>query len=88
MRKSRAAAISALKQAEAAWEGVGMDLDAWEKAIRSAQASVGPAAIVRRFGVSKSSAWSWKVGRTTPHPSHWHALAELAEVTRDEAGSP
>jgi hypothetical protein len=80
LRKSRGAAISARKQAEAAWQGASVDPDAWEKTIRPALASVGLSAIVGRLGVSKSSAWSWKVGRTTPHPSHWRALADLAGV--------
>jgi hypothetical protein len=71
------------KQAEAAWEGAGLDPYAWEKTIRPALAWVGLSAIIGRLGVWKSSAWGWKVGRTTPHPSHCRPLVEVAGITLD-----
>ncbi len=54
--------------------------------IRTGLASVSLTAIMERCHVSKSTAWSWRAGRTTPAVGHWRALAELGRVVASEPG--
>jgi CRISPR-associated endonuclease Cas1 len=84
LRASRAAAISGRRRAEAEWEaahpGAVFDPQRFAATIRPALAAVKLSAIVAACGVTKSTASSWRTGKTTPHVSHWPALAELAGV--------
>ena len=82
VRAKRAAAISARRQAEAAWEGVGMDPDFFRSTVLPTLATVKLSAIVEACGVAKGSASNWRTGKRTPHPSHWPALAELTGIGR------
>ena len=75
IRATRALAISRARRRDAEQASVG-DLS-WE-AIRPRLASVGLTAIMRTCGVSKSTAWSWKTGRTTPAPCHLAPLSVLS----------
>ncbi len=77
LRATRAAAISARRQAEAAWEGAAMDSEFFRSMVLPALATVKLSAIVEACGVAKGTASSWRAGKRTPHPSHWSALAEL-----------
>jgi CRISPR associated protein Cas1 len=78
LRAKRAAAISARRQAEAAWEDAGMDPEYYRSMVLPALATVKLSAIVEACGVSRGSASTWRAGKRSPHPSHWPALAELA----------
>ena len=78
LRAKREAAISARRQAEAAWEGAGVDPEFFRSMILPALATVKLSAIVEACGVSKGTASYWRSGKWTPHPSRWPALAELA----------
>jgi hypothetical protein len=49
--------------------------------ILPALAAVKLSAIMATCGAAKSTASSWRAGKTTPHVSHWRPLAELARVT-------
>jgi hypothetical protein len=49
---------------------------------------VGVSAIMGACGVSKSTAWSWKMSRTIPAPVHWRTLALLAGVELSELVGP
>jgi CRISPR-associated endonuclease Cas1 len=80
VRAARAMAISARRQAEAAWECVGMDPADFRSAVLPALATIKLSAIVAACGVSKGTASYWRSGKWTPHPSHWLKLAELARV--------
>jgi hypothetical protein len=77
LRAKRAAAISARRQAEAAWEGAGMDPEFFRSMVLPALATVRLSAIVEACGVAKGTGSSWRTAKRTPHPSHWSALAEL-----------
>jgi hypothetical protein len=79
LRAKRAAAISARRQAEAAWEGAGMDPEGFRSTILPGLATVKLSAIIQACGVSKGTASYWRSGKWTPHPSHWSKLAELTE---------
>jgi hypothetical protein len=80
VRANRGRAISRTRQRDAALSQAGWaDPGAWE-AVRAGLGSVGLSAIMGACGVSKSTAWSWKTGRTTPAPGHWRSLAELGGV--------
>jgi hypothetical protein len=70
--RGRAIARARARDRELA-EGGGLD---WE-AVRAALAGVGLKAVMGACGVSKSTAWSWKTGRTVPAPGHWGVLARL-----------
>jgi CRISPR-associated protein Cas1 len=78
LRATRAAAISARRQAEAAWEGAGLDPELFRSMVLPALATVKLSAIVEACGVAKGTASNWRTGKSTPHPSHWSKLAELA----------
>lgn len=83
VRGRRGKAIAASRAKDAAWKDGGgqgrWDPDAWH-AIRAGLAEVKLAAIMPAAGVTKSTAWSWRTGRSVPHPRHWGTLAELAGV--------
>jgi hypothetical protein len=82
LRATRAVAISRRRQAEAEWQGAGMDPERFETAVLPALASIKLAAIVEACGVSKSTASSWRTGRVRPHPMHWQNLSELVHSGR------
>ncbi len=95
LRKSRAKAISARKQAEAGWSrkhhpGIAINRRWAIEELRPALAQVRLATIVQATGVAKSTASGWRAGHTVPHPMHWETLAAVAgirlpEVTTAEA---
>jgi hypothetical protein len=68
LRAKRAAAISARRQAEAAWKGVGMDPEFFRSMVLPALATVKLSAIVEVCGVAKGTASDWRAGKRTPHP--------------------
>ena len=68
LRAKREAAISARRQAEAAWKGVGMDPEFFRSMVLPALATVKLSAIVEVCGVAKGTASDWRAGKRTPHP--------------------
>ncbi len=85
LRRSRAQAISARRQAEAGWSrkhhpGIVVDRRWAVEELRPALAEVKLSAIIEATGVAKSTASGWRSGRHLPHPMHWQALTELAGV--------
>lgn len=91
LRESRARAISARRQAEAAWEathpgqGKLVSHDYYAETVFPALAPVGLRTIMERCGVTKSTAWSWRSGRTTPNMMHWQTLVELGRPGAGQA---
>jgi hypothetical protein len=81
LRATRAAAISRRRQAEAVWReassGVSSDPEEFAQTVIPALQSVKLSVVMSACGVSKSTASSWRSGKTRPHPSHWAALATL-----------
>lgn len=82
LRKSRARAISARRQAEAGWSAkhqTGLLIDpTWAReTLCPALVKVPISRVVATTGVAKSTVSGWRNGRTVPHPMHWPALAEL-----------
>jgi hypothetical protein len=84
LRATRAAAIAARRQTEAAWAeatgGASLDPDQFASMILPALSAVKLSVIVAACGVSKATASSWRAGKTRPHPSHWKSLTELLEA--------
>jgi hypothetical protein len=88
VRASRGLAISRARARDAELSVAGFDSPgAWEP-VRASLSTVGLCAIMARCGVSKSTAWSWKTGRTTPAPVHWRSLAELGALELSELVGP
>jgi CRISPR-associated protein Cas1 len=92
LRKSRARAISARRQAEAGWSRKhhpGLVIDkAWAvEVLRPALGTVKLGSIVETCQVAKSTASGWRAGRHIPHPMQWPALARLVGVELPEAMS-
>lgn len=82
IRGRRGRAIAARLQANRDWEDSGadgqFDPTAWAAILPGLQ-SVKLAEIVATTGLSKSFASRIRAGLSTPHASHWTALAELAQ---------
>jgi CRISPR-associated endonuclease Cas1 len=85
LRDSRARAISARRQAEAEFTRQHPDLaydpELWDNTIQPALADMKLTTISQATGVSKSTASSWRAGKTRPHISHWTALGALAQLS-------
>ncbi len=86
VRASRGLAISRARARDGALSGAGFTSAEGWPAVRAGLSSIGLSVIMARCGVSKSTAWSWKTGRTRPAPGHWRALAELGAVELQELG--
>jgi hypothetical protein len=82
--KRRARAISNRRQAEAEFERLHPDLRfdprLWPDHIRPALADTKLSVIMAVTNVTKSTASSWRTGRTNPHISHLRALMTLAGI--------
>jgi len=80
IRGRRGKAIAARRRSAQAWESAGgqgtYDPKAWPD-ILAGLADVKLSAIVAATGLSKSFACVVRAGKSTPHPSHWPALAAL-----------
>jgi hypothetical protein len=59
-----------------------MDPEYFDKAVLPALASIKLAAIVEACAVSKSTASSWRTGKTRPHSMHWQNLSKLVRAGR------
>jgi len=85
LRNRRARAISSRQAAaacEAAHPGQSFDPDRFRRDVLPTLAVVKLSAIVAACWVTKSTASSWRTGKTTPHVSHWPALAAVVEIPR------
>lgn len=84
LRANRARAISARRQREAKWaainDGAPVSPEWAAEVLRPALAAVKLSAVVEACGVTKSTASSWRNGKTAPHPMHIAALSRLAGV--------
>jgi len=85
LRKARAQAISARRQAEAGWSakhhpGVLLDRRCATEVLLPALGKVKLREVMMATGVAKSTASGWRSGRSVPHPMHWDVLAGLAGV--------
>jgi hypothetical protein len=83
VRERRGLAIAEARSAQEQWRrdnpDAAFDSDVYRREILPGLAAVPLREIIAVTGSSKSSASSYRSGRSIPHPMHWAALATLQE---------
>ena len=82
VRQRRGRAISEARTAQEQWKrdkpGAILNKDDFRRRVLPGLAAVSLATIMAATGCTKSTAWSYRSGRTTPHPMNWDILANLS----------